>query len=303
MRFINNYLFLKEDLLSTDFIQPDSPFNDTNAYNKSRPSAPPITPTGAVPAGPAGSSSKNATETKSHMFQINFYRAYFDLDSDTFFQKIQKALNPFATSIGGTESTTDDDQDSPTELYGFVWITGTLIFLMFVSSTGANLLSQWLHGDEKKKYEYSFDLLTKAFSLFYGYNLLAPGILWLVTSYFIKFPYRISLTKTISIYGYTNVLWFPITIINILIVVFISNQKHHLMLNILEWIIVLLSGLITGLSNLSKLSPVIKKNSLIIHEGDANASKRLFYGVMISLAIAHLLFTVIVKISFFGIKV
>lgn len=235
------------------------------------------------------------------MFQINFYRAYFDLDSDIFFQKIQKALNPFATNIDGHPER--DTDDGPTELYGFVWITGTLIFLMFVSSTGANLLAEWLHGDKKKKYEYSFDLLTKSFSLFYGYNLLAPVVLWLVTSYIIKFPYRISLTKTVSIYGYTNVLWFPITIINILIVVLISSKKHHLMLNILEWVIVFISGLITGISNLSKLTPILQKNCMIIHEGNQASAKRLSYMILGSLAVAHMLFTIVVKISFFGIKV
>ncbi|EGW32460.1 uncharacterized protein SPAPADRAFT_55906 [Spathaspora passalidarum NRRL Y-27907] len=236
------------------------------------------------------------------MFQINFYRPYFDLDSDMFFYKIQRALNPFATSFG--EPNEEENSNQPAELYGFFWITGTLIFLMFVSSTGSNLLAQWLYGDaSKKKYEYSFDLLTKSISLFYGYNIIAPGLLYLITTFFYKFPYGLSLSKVISIYGYTNVLWFPITIVNVLIVVLINNQNHHLMLNLFEWIIVVISGIVTGLSNLAKLTPIIKKNSLIIHEGDSSGANRLYYTIVGALAVAHLLFTVLVKISFFGIKV
>ena len=160
-------------------------------------------------------SSSNAQQsTKSHIFQINFYRSFFDLDSDVFYVKLQKALNPFSQANEG-----DDQRQYPHELYGFVWITGTLIFLMFVSSTGSNLLNQWLRGDDTSKpYSYDFSLLIKSISLFYGYNFIVPFLLWAITTYYNKFPHPIDLVKTVSIYGYTNVLWVPITIINLLIV-------------------------------------------------------------------------------------
>ncbi|KAK6463926.1 hypothetical protein DFJ63DRAFT_55556 [Scheffersomyces coipomensis] len=239
-------------------------------------------------------------EGKSHMFQINFYRAYFNLDTDTFFLKLQKAINP----ISSISAPIDEDDDQVTELYGFIWITGTLIFLMFVSATGSNILSDWLHpNDEAKKYEYSFDLLTLSMSLFYGYNLFIPLILYLWTSYILKFPHRLSLTKLISIYGYTNVLWFPITIVNFLIVILINNQNHHLILNLLEWIIVAVSGIITGLSNISKIGPIIRKNALLLYEGETQAANRLYTIAIGALALAHVGFTIGVKISFFGIKV
>ncbi|KAG2735445.1 hypothetical protein G9P44_001659 [Scheffersomyces stipitis] len=240
-----------------------------------------------------------ATSAKSHMFQINFYRSYFNLDTDTFLQKIQRASNPLNSAFAG-----DEDTDEVTELYGFFWITGTLIFLMFVSATGSNILANWLHSDpENKPYEYSFELLSKSIFLFYGYNLVVPLILYLGTAFLLKFPNTLPLTKVISIYGYTNILWFPITAINFLIVVFISNKKHHLMLNFLEWIIVLISGTITGLSNITKLSGVIHKNCLLLADGDASSANRQYMTIIGLLVIAHALFTILVKISFFGIKV
>mmetsp|Transcript_3584 Transcript_3584/g.3990 ORF Transcript_3584/g.3990 Transcript_3584/m.3990 type:complete len:305 (+) Transcript_3584:82-996(+) len=238
--------------------------------------------------------------TNSHMFQINFYRKFFELDTITFFEKIKRALNP----INKSTSVSDDNDDSEvTELYGFIWITGTLIFLMFVSSTGANILSEWIHSDDKK-YEYSFELLTLSISLFYGYNILVPVILYVSTTWILKFPHRLSLTKLISVYGYTNILWFPITAINFLIVVFVNNKSHHLVWNFLEWLIVLASGSVTGLSNLTKLSPIIKKNSLdLTQETAADQANKLYTTIMVLLAIAHLAFTILVKISFFGISV
>lgn len=242
--------------------------------------------------------------SKSHMFQINFYRKFFDLDSEQFFQKLQQALNPLNKSSSPTNYNHEDDDEEVTELFGFIWITGTLIFLMFVSATGSNILSDWLHPTkEQKKYEYDFSLLTKSISLFYGYNILVPGALFTLTTWVFKFPHRLSLTKLISIYGYTNILWFPITFINVLIVIFISNENHHKLLNALEWIIVLTSGAVTGLSNLSKISPIVKKNTLLLSEGNTDKSRAQHIAIIIILALAHIGFSIAVKISFFGIKV
>ncbi|EMG49438.1 hypothetical protein G210_5796, partial [Candida maltosa Xu316] len=218
--------------------------------------------------------------------------SYFDLDSDVFYTKLQKALNPISKI---DDSTNNEARQFPNELYGFAWITGTLIFLMFVSSTGSKLLSQWLHGSDDTSYTYDFELLIKAISLFYGYNFLVPVLLYVVTTYYYKFPHVIQLVQTISIFGYTNVLWIPITLVNLIIVVLISNNTHGYVLNILEWLIVAANGLITGLSNIVKLSPIIKKNC------DDLASDKLYYGIIGVMAIVHLGFTVVVKFSFFGV--
>ncbi|CAH2352971.1 protein Yip5p [[Candida] railenensis] len=241
--------------------------------------------------------------SNSHVFQINFYRQFFDLDTDTFIHKIQRALNPFNNAFS------EGEENHITELYGFIWITGTLIFLMFVSSTGSNIISSWIHGGnsteggETKQYEYKFDLLRLSIALFYGYNLFIPAGLYVITSWILKFPHRLVFTEIISIYGYTNILWVPITFINFIIAILVNNQKHGRIANILEWVIVLLSGAITGASNIMKISPIIEKNSLILQEGnpDVNA-KRLQLGLLSVLIVCHLAFTIVVKICFFGLQ-
>lgn len=238
----------------------------------------------------------------SHMFQINFYRQFFDLDTETFFHKLQRAMNPLDRSFSGESTDENGTDNGPTELYGFIWITGTLIFLMFVSSTGSNIISSWIHSDGKdpsEKYEYKFDLLTLSVSLFYGYNLIVPVGLYAFTSWILKFPHKLPLLELISIYGYTNILWIPITVVNFVIAILVS-QKHNLMLNIIEWTIVVLSGFITGASNLSKLSPIIQRNCLLLAEADNIDSKKLHFILVGILAFLHLCFTVLVKICFFG---
>lgn len=232
------------------------------------------------------------------MFLMHFYRRFFDLDTETFFRKLQQALNPFNLA----QITEDEYEGSESELYGFIWVTGTLIFLVFVSSTGSNLLAEWLHPSKKShKYEYSFDLLTLSISLFYGYNLIIPALFWAYTTWYLKFHEPLSLLRVISIYGYTNILWVPITILNFLIVLLVNNRKHHILVNSLEWLVVVFSGLITGLSNLTKLRPIVEKNCLLLNEGNAEPSKRQLYIMLGALALCHLGFVFLVKISFFGI--
>lgn len=273
-----------------DYVEPDEdifPMNEPSQPSYSTQSAP-VPP----PAQPTA-----AKYEKSHMFLINFYRRYFDLDSDVFFDKIFKTLFPFRWSA-------EDSANEVLELYGFIWITGTLVFLMFVSNTGSNIIGQWLHGKEEvPAYNYNFDLIFKLMGLFYGYNLFVPIVLCVWTRWVTKFPEPISLLQVVSIYGYTNILWIPITLLNFVFVVLVLYEKHSLLLNVLEWVVVVLLGIITGMSNLSKVAPMLKKNCVMIHTGDAAASRKIYLPLMIGLAVAHLGFTVLVKWSYFGIKV
>ena len=61
----------------------------------------------------------------------------------------------------------------------------------------------------------------------------------------------------------------------------------------MKWVFVGVFGAITGFSNLNKISPIVKKNCLILNE-----SGKLYYIILGLLAVVHLSFTVVVKISF-----
>ena len=211
-----------------------------------------------------------------------------------FSQFVRLALNPFnnASAVAGV------DEDS--ELYGFIWITATLIFLMFVSSTSSNLVSHWLYSDKDDgKYEYDFLLLTLSIIMFYGYTALVPFLFFAATTWFMKFEERFSLTRVISIYSYANVLWFPVTVANFILVVFISSSKHHKLLSALQWILVAASGAVSGLSIVVKLRPLILKNTRgLSGDGTAEDQKKLRLLISVLFA-AHVAFTVLVKVLFF----
>lgn len=271
-----------------DLIEQDEP---TPTYTE--PTQTPIQPAVIKPQVPAPAAS---------MFQVGFYSKYFDINTEEFFAKIKLALDPFQkTSVVASQNDENGNQDT-VELYGAIWVTATLIFLVFVSSTGANLVSHWLYLKDDGKYEYDFDRLTVLMSLFYGYISLVPLALYAVTTWWLKFADRLSLTRLVSIYGYANVLWVPLTLINFVLVVFVSSKKHKVLLNVLEWVSVMLSGAVTGLSIMLKVRPVILKNSLDLAEGNVEEGTKNHRVLILALCFVHLAFTVLVKICFFGIS-
>lgn len=244
-----------------------------------------------TPTEPVATPAPAASQEKTHIFLINFYRRYFDLDSETFVRKLRVAANPFREI--------EEYRDEPlnNELYGFIWITGTLVLMMFISTTGTELL---IWDSEHLKFTYDFNLLTKSVTLFYGYNLIVPTLLYVASGWIFKFPEPMPLVQTISIYGYTNILWLPITCVNFVLLFLVNVEKRKTLLSILEWFIVGVSGVITCFSNIHQLSPIIKRNCLINAENNVEQATRQHALIIGLLTAAHLLFTVIVKWSYFG---
>lgn len=230
------------------------------------------------------------------MFQTRFYSRFFDLNTEEFLAKIQQALNP----LNKESCAAGHDDDSTTELYGFLWITATLIFLMFVSSTGSNLIADfWNPKEDGKSYQYDFTILTLSATLFYGYAVVVPAALFAVTLWVLKFQDRLSLTRLVSIYSYANVLWFPVTIANFVCVAVITSKFW---LGTIEWCMVFLTGAISGFSIVWKVRPVILKNLLTLSADDVDAAHRKLNSLVLALVLAHAGFTVAVKFLFFGVK-
>lgn len=229
---------------------------------------------------------------------MSFYSQFFDINTEEFLGKIILALNPFNNaSVVATQS-----EEGPTELYGFIWINATLVFLMFVSATGSNLIAQWLHAsDTTEKYEYNFQLLTLSISIFYGYTVLVPALLFVVTTWFLHFTQRLSLTRLISIYSYANVLWIPTTAANVILAVFVSKATHHVILNVAQWALVGVSALLSGLSIILKVRPIIIQNSLAATGTEEGPKQQNHQILLLALVVAHLAFAVVIKFLFFGI--
>lgn len=226
----------------------------------------------------------------AHMFQLAFYSRYFDINTEDFLANIQLALNPFNPAKSQPTDATD--------LYGFLWINATLVLLMFVSSTGANLLALWLHSDDTDvRYEYNFRVLTLSIALFYGYTALVPALFCAFLSYLMEFKERVPLTLMMSIYSYANVLWVPTTVANVFLAVLVSRKSHRAVLSLLQWLFVVVSGVLSGLSIVLKLRPTVLQNVADGNEHEAKRAKFLILGLIM----AHGLFSVVIKSAFFDI--
>lgn len=266
---------LTPDLLFS--VEPDLPPPQKALAAPVQPDVPPPV-TGKI----AGSEPERAKLSLAHQL--------FDINTDEFFSKILQALNPLnRSSVAVTQN--DDD---PTELYGFIWINATIVFCMFVSATGSNLLADWLHkSTEDTRYEYDFHLLTKSISLFYGYALGMPAVLYGVTTWFMAFEERLSFTRLVSIYSYSALFWVPATAANIILAVFVSSEKHRLLLTILLWALVAVSAALTSISILVKMRPIILRNLAV----DQKRQRAVLAGVLLS----NVAFAVAVNVLFFHI--
>lgn len=215
------------------------------------------------------------------IFSVNHYRRYFNLNTSDFFHNIVKSVNIIKN---------EDDDNELGDLYGPIWVSATIIFILFFSNTSSNLIYGWFNGVENK-YQYDFKLLTGAMSLIYGYTFLIPLGFYLISTFYFKLSNFLKLTKIISIYGYSNSIWLPSAILNILR----SFLQNHLILNsILKWLNVLIAGLISGFIIIKQIYPTLKNSCLVLE------NEKLSYILIGTLILCHMGFIIAVKVLFYG---
>lgn len=218
------------------------------------------------------------------IFSINYYRRYFNINTLDFFQNILNSIN----IISQNKESINMEQEIG-DLYGPIWITATVIFCLFFSNTSSNLIKIWFIGSDDEHYNYNFNLLTGAISLLYGYTLIIPLFFYILSIFYFKLQGFFTLSKIISIYGYANSVWIPSAILGIIRGLLVN---HVLINGILKWIVVLIGGIISGISIGLKVYPVLKNSN--------NSNEKLIFGLMSILGIAHLGFIIAIKVLFFG---
>ncbi|KAH3667802.1 hypothetical protein WICMUC_005202 [Wickerhamomyces mucosus] len=202
---------------------------------------------------------------------------YFNITSDEFFSNIFSSINVLSKVELETAQETGD-------LYGPIWVTATVIFILFFSNTGAHKLNNWLSGSDES-YEYDFALFTGAISLLYGYTVVIPIFLYVVSVFYFKLIGFLSLTKIVSIYGYANSVWAPAAIL----AMFRGFFSNGFISSVILWAAVLIGGGISGAAILSKLYPIIRNAAVASDNGKL---KTIYLVVLI---LAHIGFTIGVR--------
>ncbi|QPG77183.1 hypothetical protein FOA43_004590 [Brettanomyces nanus] len=224
-------------------------------------------------------------------FSLNYYRKYFDLNTKDFFANCWKSLNPF-TKLDQYEFQQVGD------LYGPVWITATLIFLLFFCNSVAQIITSWLlnksEDDTETLHINYFKILLSSINLLYGYIFIVPLLLWAVLRFYFKVVNVIPVTKLISMYSYSNILWIPAALLS----VFRGLLANHNSLDAaLKWLCIVMGSILSGAGILVRLHQYF---SVIFGSESEQDSKKHLGVLMGALILAHVGFSLGVKMCFFG---
>ncbi|KAJ3410899.1 hypothetical protein HDV05_003030 [Chytridiales sp. JEL 0842] len=161
-------------------------------------------PTSGIGAVPLMSQPGGATKTPatSAFWTLEFYAQWFDVDTSDVVGRIMAAVIPrggFLDKISGNP-----------DLYGPFWISTTVIFALFVTSSIAASIYAYL---DSKPYIYDMTLLSFAVSTVYIYVTLLPGIVWGLCRYF---GAPMSFFELVDLYGYGLSIWIPVSLLCII---------------------------------------------------------------------------------------
>lgn len=204
---------------------------------------------------------------------INHYRQYFDLNTAHFFERIGQNLNPFS------KLDTQDQLTASGDLYGAIWITGTVLVLLFFCHSISELFTEWWHLIPHSN-DNTLERFITSLNLLYGYLALMPLCIYLYTRFHLHVDPLWSYSSIASVYGYSNIWWTPLAVLSLFQV---FTVDHSVVSTIIQWILSLLGGILSGVSIGSKFAPFLSNFPLII-----------------VLVLAHIGFTIAVKVSFFG---
>jgi len=197
------------------------------------------------------------------LWSLDYYSQYFDVDTTQVLQRCFRSLYP----VGLFEDVLNDNPD----LYGPFWVTTTVIFTTFVSSSLAASIVAYM---SNTPYVYKFATLSFAVFILYSYTFGSAFLVWAATKYYGCQP---SLLNIINLYGYSMTAWIPVSVLCVM------------PFDIVRWVLVAVAFGVTAVF-------LIKNLYAIISRADARTSRLLLIGILIG----HAIFVVTLKLSFYS---
>ncbi|CAG8461111.1 7191_t:CDS:2 [Paraglomus occultum] len=212
-------------------------------------------------------SSQTETQGTSYPFwSIEYYAQFFDVDTDQVLERAGKSLFPresFAETVGPRP-----------DLYGPFWISTTVIFLLFVTSSIAGSIAAHISG---RVYAYDFKILTFGAIAVYVYAFAVPLVVWIVLKYL---GCRPGFLDTIALYGYAMTVWIPVAIFCV-----VPSES-------VRWTLVAVGFAISGFFITRNLYPVIS-------QAEAKAARL----IIIFIIAAHAALALLMKVEFFSYEI
>ena len=213
--------------------------------------------------------------TVKMLFDLNTYKAYFDVDADDIVTRLKAVCLDFAkpehfrNNVLGSQQT--NGLKGP-DLYGPYWVTMSLIFLVGVTSN----MHDYLHRSDIQVFEYDINHLLHAGSIFSSFAFGLPSVIW-VTTKFMKTE-ALSLVEWQCMYGYSLVPFIPAALLCVIPLGFLS------------WIFL-------AIATVMSCSLVVRNVSAPLLATDSGQTKA--PPVILAILAAHVIFFFVVKFTFY----
>ncbi|XP_077238902.1 uncharacterized protein LOC143880026 isoform X2 [Tasmannia lanceolata] len=173
-----------------------------------------------APGSSSGGDEQVATRWKG-VFSISSYTPYFDVDTDVVLDRIKSSLNPIGRDFFRKI------HDNP-DLYGPVWISSTLVFMLAALGNCATYL---MDKRTNVKTDWSFDVnyVNWAACTVYGYLLLVPAAFYFLLQY-LGSNSNPSLIRLWCMWGYS------------LFIIMLSSILLVIPAEFFRWIVIILAG-------------------------------------------------------------
>lgn len=190
--------------------------------------------------GPSEGDGQQSTNSWKGVFSISSYTQYFNVDTDIVLNRITSSLFPSGDFFSKIDANPD--------LYGLVWISTTLVFV--IASLG-NCATYLMHKRSDSKSLWSFDVsyVNMAAGSVYGYALVVPLVFYFLLHYLGS---NVSLIRFWCMWGYS------------LFIFILSSFLLVIPVEFLRWTIIVIAGAASASFVTLNLRSYIQTNDLTV---------------------------------------
>ncbi|XP_062156620.1 uncharacterized protein LOC133864339 [Alnus glutinosa] len=153
------------------------------------------------------------------VFSISSYTQYFNVDTDIVLNRLMSSLYPIGTDFFSKI-------DANPDLYGLIWISTTLVFVLASFGNCATYLME-KHSDSTTSWSFDVSYVNMAAGSVYGYAIVVPLAFYFLLQYL---GANANLVRFWCLWGYS------------LSVFVLASFLLLIPVEILRWIIILLAG-------------------------------------------------------------
>ncbi|CAJ2640893.1 unnamed protein product [Trifolium pratense] len=162
---------------------------------------------------------EQAANSWQGFFSVSSYTQYFNVDTDVVVNRLISSLNPVGDDFFAKI-------DANPDLYGLIWISTTLVFVLTLLGNLATYLMQ-KHIDDKTSWKFDVNFVNTAAWSIYGYVIVVPLAYYFFLQYMGS---NANLVRFWCMWGYS------------LTIFILSSFLLLIPFEILRWIIIILTG-------------------------------------------------------------